>query len=156
VISRHVYESFLRYVLRYVVRHNFGEKYEHPMMNLGHVSTISTEYLSYNALTTSEHSGFSWFRKASRNRLKTKMCHKTYLGHVLVLRYLRKYACCCLASIKRTGYEKNHSTIVRVITCNWKQGHYNDRKICKIVISNEIRGNPSGMPKIYPKIRPRI
>jgi hypothetical protein len=35
------------------------------MMNLGHVlgcvSTISTEYLSYNALTTSEHSYFMAF-----------------------------------------------------------------------------------------------
>jgi hypothetical protein len=87
-ICRHVYETFQRYVLRYVLRYNIGKKLGTSYV-LWCVSMISTEYLSYDVLTTSQHSyftGVSWFRKASRNRLKTKMCPKTYLGHVLVLR----------------------------------------------------------------------
>jgi hypothetical protein len=57
-------------------------------MNLGHVlgcfSTISTEYLSYEAPTISEHSYFMAF--PDLGRLRETDLRLRYLGHVLVLR----------------------------------------------------------------------
>jgi hypothetical protein len=52
--SRNFHKIAIRYV--HVLRHNFGNSWEHLKMNLGHVvgrvSTISLEYLSYDALPT--------------------------------------------------------------------------------------------------------
>jgi hypothetical protein len=92
-ISGHVYETFLRYVLRYVLRYNFGKKlgtsYGERKTRLGmclyDIYRIS-KLRCPNYFRTFLFYGVSWIRKASRNRLKTKMCPKIYLGHVLVLR----------------------------------------------------------------------
>jgi hypothetical protein len=93
ISSRHVYETFLRYVLRYVLGNEFRKKvvtsYDERMTSLGmclyDIYKISKLRFP-NYFRTFLFYGVSWFRKASRNRLKTKMYPKTYLGHVLVLR----------------------------------------------------------------------
>jgi hypothetical protein len=40
-------------------------------------------------------------------------------------------------------YETNHSAYGPVIICNCKQGHYNDRRTCEMMTSNEIHYNPA-------------
>jgi hypothetical protein len=82
--SRHAYETFLRYVLRYFLRNNFWKKLgtshdelkTHIGMYLYDIYRISKLWCPNNFRTFLFY-GFSWFKKALRNRLTNKMCPKT-------------------------------------------------------------------------------